>query len=190
MLKEKATLYRKGFSYNEIFLSKEKEMLTIRPVTCEDLDALTEIEAASFPPEEKATRESFERRLAVFADCFLVACDNGRPVALINGMVTNSRTIEDAMFADAELHEPAGAWQSIFGFCALPSVRGKGVAPALMRAFLEKAERDGRRGVILTCKEALIGYYEQYGFVLRGRSASEHGGAVWYDMERVFERGD
>ncbi len=161
-------------------------MLTIREATLADLDILTAIEAASFPPEEKATRESFEKRLAVFADCFLLACDDGRPVALIDGMVTDSRTIEDVMFEDATLHDPKGAWQSIFGFCALPEARGKGVAPAIMKAFIEKAKKEGRKGVILTCKEVLIDYYAGYGFVLKGVSKSEHGGAVWYDMEIVF----
>ena len=162
-------------------------MLTIRPATIDDLDTLTAIEAASFPPEEKATRESFEKRLAVFADCFLLACDDGRPVALIDGMATDSRTIEDEMFEDAALHNPKGAWQSVFGFCALPEARGKGFAPVLMKAFIEKAKKEGRQGVILTCKDVLIDYYAAYGFVLKGLSKSEHGGARWYDMEIVFD---
>lgn len=162
-------------------------MLSIRQATMDDLDTLTAIEAASFPPEEKATRESFAARLAVFSDCFLLACDDGRPVALIDGMVTDRRTIADEMFEDAALHNPDGAWQSIFGFCALPEARGRGFAPALMKAFIEKARGEGRKGVILTCKEKLIDYYAGYGFCLKGVSQSEHGGAVWYDMEIVFD---
>ena len=31
-------------------------MLTVRPAAMSDLDAMTDIEAQSFPPEEKATR--------------------------------------------------------------------------------------------------------------------------------------
>ena len=63
---------------------------------------------------------------------------------------------------------------------------GRGAAPLLMRAFIEKARAEGRRGLILTCKERLIHYYEQFGFVNMGVSASEHGGAVWYDMTLEF----
>ena len=36
--------------------------------------------------------------------------------------------------------------------------------------------------MILTCKKALVGYYEKFDFVNEGLSASAHGGAIWYDM--------
>ena len=165
-------------------------MITVRPASMADLDILTDIEAASFPPEEKATRDSFGKRLAVFADCFLILCDDGRPIGLIDGMVTNQRTISDDMFEDANLHNPRGQWQSVFGFCVVPDMRGKGCAPALMKAFIEKARQEGRRGLILTCKDYLIHYYEQFGYVNRGVSKSQHGGAVWYDMELEFAECD
>lgn len=114
-------------------------MLTVRPAAMSDLDAMTDIEAQSFPPEEKATRESFEARMKVFPECFMLLCEDGRPVGLIDGMVTNDATISDPMFENASLHDPKGAWQSIFGFCVLPEMRGRGAAPLLMRAFIEKA---------------------------------------------------
>lgn len=104
-------------------------MLTVRPAAMSDLDAMTDIEAQSFPPEEKATRESFEARMKVFPECFMLLCEDGRPVGLIDGMVTNDATISDPMFENASLHDPKGAWQSIFGFCVLPEMRGRGAAP-------------------------------------------------------------
>ena len=103
-------------------------MLTVRPAAMSDLDAMTDIEAQSFPPEEKATRESFEARMKVFPECFMLLCEDGRPVGLIDGMVTNDATISDPMFENASLHDPKGAWQSIFGFCVLPEMRGRGAA--------------------------------------------------------------
>ena len=107
-------------------------MLTVRPAAMSDLDAMTDIEAQSFPPEEKATRESFEARMKVFPECFMLLCEDGRPVGLIDGMVTNDATISDPMFENASLHDPKGAWQSIFGFCVLPEMRGRG-APSSRR---------------------------------------------------------
>lgn len=182
------TGWEKACSYNMARTkhSEENPMLTVRPAAMSDLDAMTDIEAQSFPPEEKATRESFEARMKVFPECFMLLCEDGRPVGLIDGMVTNDATISDPMFENASLHDPKGAWQSIFGFCVLPEMRGRGAAPLLMRAFIEKARAEGRRGLILTCKERLIHYYEQFGFVNMGVSASEHGGAVWYDMTLEF----
>ncbi len=39
-----------------------------------------------------------------------------------------------------------------------------------------------REGIILTCHDYLIPYYEMNGFSNQGLSESEHGGAVWYQM--------
>ena len=163
-------------------------MIRIRSASMKDVDTLTEIEAASFPPAEKATRESFEKRLAVFPDCFLILEVDGRAVGLIDGMITDSPTITDDMFEDASLHDPRGKWQSIFGLAVRPEERGKGYASALMRFFIEKARQEGREGVILTCKEHLIDFYSRFGFVSSGVSKSVHGGAVWYDMTLAFDK--
>ncbi len=152
-----------------------------------DLDVLTEIEAKSFPEAEKAGRESFRARLEVFPECFLILEMDGRPVGLVDGMVTRQRTISDDLFEDAAKHEPEGCFQTIFGLAVIPEARRRGCAGRLLRAFIEKARTEGRRGVILTCKRALRPYYAKFGFVDRGLSRSVHGGAEWFDMELLFE---
>ena len=103
-------------------------------------------------------------------------------------MVTNCETIEDRLYDDARLHDPQGAWQSVFGLAVHPDWRRRGIASDLLAAFIEKARREGRRGVMLTCKERLIPFYERFGFEKRGVSESVHGGAVWYDMTLRFEK--
>ena len=56
--------------------------------------------------------------------------------------------------------------------------------------FLERAIADaraqGRRGLVLTCKDRLVHYYAKFGFVSEGVSASTHGGVVWYQMRLTF----
>lgn len=47
-------------------------------------------------------------------------------------------------------------------------------------------EAGGRAGVVLTCKERLIPYYERFGFRNEGLSASTHGGETWYQMRLTF----
>ena len=76
-----------------------------------DVDIVTEIEAKCFPPAERASRERFVERLNAFSDCFLILMKDDRPVGLIDGMVTDNRTICDEMFADAKMHNPDGHWQ-------------------------------------------------------------------------------
>lgn len=161
-------------------------MVELREAGVRDLDALTAIEAACFPPEEGASRESFAARLDAFPEGFLIAEENGRAVGMIDGMVTDCETIEDRLYEDATLHDPNGAWQSVFGLAVHPDHQHKGIASQLMRAFIEKARKEGRKGMMLTCKAPLIPFYEQFGFASKGVSASVHGGVVWYDMVLSF----
>lgn len=168
-----------------------KDMYTIRTVVPGDIDALAAVEAACFPAAEAASRESLKVRAEAFADSFLVAeltsgAEAGRIIGFINGAVTDSRTIADEMFEDVSLHNPDGRYQSIFGLDVILEYRGRGVAADLMRHMIEAARKQGRAGLILTCKERLIGYYQKFGYKNMGVSRSVHGGAVWYDMILEF----
>ena len=173
-------------------MTKDKAVYVIAPVKTEDLEEVTAVEAACFPAAEAATKEQFEKRIAAYPDSFLTARltegpGAGRIIGFINGAVTDARTIEDEMFENAALHNPQGAYQAVFGLDVLEEYRGQGIAAALMRALAEKAKADGRKGLILTCKDRLIQFYERLGYRLLGLSRSVHGGAVWYDMILEFE---
>jgi ribosomal protein S18 acetylase RimI-like enzyme len=158
----------------------------IRTVTPSDLDIVTQIEAECFPQAEAAPRSSFADRIKLFPSHFFLLEADGVAAGFINGMVTSQPTISDTMFADASLHEEAGDWQSVFGLDVLPAFRHRGFAAKLMEHLIAHARQEGRRGVILTCKEHMIGYYQRFGFVDNGISASTHGGAVWHDMTLRF----
>lgn len=161
-------------------------MFTIRTARASDLDAVTKIEAACFPAAEAAGRQSMAARLAAFPDHFYIAEQDGKPIGFVNGSVGSSEVIEDEMYENAALHDPHGAWQMVFGLDVVPACRRTGVARALMLRLIDDARTQGRAGVVLTCKEHLIGFYEQFGFACKGASASVHGGAVWYDMRLTF----
>ena len=161
-------------------------MRRIRQVTMEDLDRVTQVEAVCFPPAEAAGKESFRARIERFPDSFFVAEMDGEIVGFINGAVTDERTIRDKMFEDASLHNPQGRYQSIFGLDVVPEQRNRGIAGELMEHMIEDARQKGRRGLILTCKDRLLGFYERCGYNCLGVSASVHGGAVGYDMILEF----
>ena len=160
--------------------------ILIRPVCVEDLDAVTEVEAICFPAAEAASRESFRERIATFPECFFVAMCGERMIGFINGCATDERTIRDEMFADSSLHKVDGVYQSIFGLDVIPEFQRQGIAAKLMWHMIEDARVKGRKGLILTCKDRLIHYYEKFGYRNLGVSASVHGGAVWYDMLLEF----
>lgn len=158
----------------------------IRTAVPEDLDMAVQVELSCFPAEEAADRKRLKERLETFPQSFLVAEAEGRIIGFINGAVTDERTISDEMFEDISLHNPSGAYQSIFGLDVIEQFRHKGVAAELMEAMIEAAREQGRKGLILTCKDRLIHYYEKFGYVNMGLSRSVHGGAVWYDMILEF----
>lgn len=160
----------------------------IRTAVPEDLDMVAQVELSCFPAAEAADRKSLKERLETFPQSFLVAEAEGRIIGFINGAVTDERTTSDEMFEDISLHNPRGAYQSIFGLDVIEQYRRRGVAAGLMEAMIETAREQGRKGLILTCKDRLIHYYEKFGYVNMGLSRSVHGGAVWYDMILEFDR--
>ncbi len=161
--------------------------MNIRTAQMADLKALAAVEAACFPAAEAAGEEDFASRLQVYPNHFwLLEAEDEGIVSFVNGMATNEETIRDEMFADAALHQEDGAWQAIFGVNTLPDYRRRGLAARLLRAAEQDARLSGRRGCILTCKAALLPWYESLGYRNRGVSGSVHGGAVWYDMTLEF----
>ena len=161
-------------------------MQMIRTASMEDLDAITAVEAACFPAAEAATREEFAGRLRHYAGHFWLLFEYGRLVSFVDGMVTSQPDLTDEMYADASLHDPAGEWQMIFGVNTLPEFRRRGLAGQLLRRAIADAKAQGRKGLVLTCKDRLVHYYASFGFVSEGVSGSTHGGVVWYQMRLTF----
>ena len=153
----------------------------IRTVTAADLDAVTALEAACFPPAEAATREAFAYRIETFSERFFVAERQGRIIGLVNGCASDLPAVDDRLF-EPQGHDPEGKNQMVFGLAVHPDCRNNGIAAALLRRLIDFAREQDMNQVILTCKQEKIPYYQKFGFQNRGVSASEHGGAVWYDM--------
>ena len=160
--------------------------MEIRKATIEDLDAITALEAACFPAAEAATRESFKKRLEVYADRFWLLWEGDRLVSMVNGMVTDWEELVDEMFADATIHQADGKWQMIFGVATHPEYQRRGLAAQVLQRAIADCKAEGRTGLILTCKEQKLHYYAKFGFMNQGVSVSEHGGALWYQMRLEF----
>ena len=160
--------------------------MLIRTATQEDLEAVSAVEAACFPAAEAATREEFEKRLAAYADHFWLMFDGPRLVAFVDGMVTDQPDLTDEMYERAELHDEGGAWQMIFGVNTIPEYRRRGLAGELITRAIADARAQGRKGLVLTCKDHLLAYYGKFGFVNEGLSASVHGNVAWNQMRLTF----
>ncbi len=160
--------------------------MEIKTATFKDLDAVSAVEAACFPAAEAATPAEFAERLRYYGSHFWLMFDGERLIGFVDGMVTDRADLTDDLYAQASLHDENGAWQMIFGVNTLPEYRRQGVAAALLERAIADAKAQGRKGLVLTCKDRLVHYYAKFGFVSEGVSESTHGGVVWYQMRLTF----
>ncbi len=160
--------------------------MKIRYGTPEDLTLVAEVEARCFPQAEAADEESFRGRLLAYPGHFWLMFDGEKLVSFVNGMVSDEADLRDEMYEDPSLHTERGDWQMIFGVNTIPEYRRQGCAGKLLRKAIEDARAQGRKGLVLTCKEPLISYYAAFGFVNEGESQSVHGGVTWYQMRLTF----
>ena len=160
--------------------------MLIRTATMEDLEAVAAVEAECFPPAEAATKEAFAKRLEYYGNHFWLMYDGDKLISFVDGFVTDEADLTDEMYEKAELHKEHGAWQMIFGVNTVPSCRKRGCAGELIKRAIADAKAQGRKGLVLTCKDRLIPYYPKFGFVNEGVSESVHGNAVWNQMRLTF----
>ena len=162
--------------------------MEIRNATIEDVEAVTAVEALCFPAAEAASKQEFIERLSAYPDSFWLLFDGEKLVGFVDGMVTDDPDLTDEMYEKADLHDPDGKWQMIFGVNTIPSYRRQGCAAMLLRQAIADTKERGKEGLVLTCKDKLIHYYAKFGFENEGVSESVHGGAVWYQMRLIFKK--
>ena len=160
--------------------------MIIKYATTEDITAIAAVEAECFPPAEAATEKEFIDRVKYYGNHFWLMYEAEKLIAFVDGFVTDELDLTDEMYEKATLHNENGAWQMIFGVNTIPAYRKHGYAGELIRRAIEDAKQQGRKGLVLTCKDRLVHYYAKLGFVNEGVSGSTHGGVVWHQMRLTF----
>ncbi len=157
--------------------------VVIRNALPGDLEDCCRVEAAGFPPEEGAGRETIGRRLAIYPQGFFVAVRGGRVVGMLNCAATHKTDISDEALKQLIGHDPEGRNLVVFSLVVLPEFRRLGIGRRLMLRFIEAARERDKAAILLLCKSPLIAFYERMGFAHRGVSNSTHGGARWHTMD-------
>lgn len=170
-------------------LADEAVPLVIRPARPEDAQRCAAIEAACFPPEQAASLQAMEARIAAYPGHVLLGERKGQVVGFCMGPAIGQPTIEDEMFADVGCHSGENPYQSVFSLAVHPDFQRRGYGRLLLNALIQQARREHRLAVTLTCREHKIAYYESFGFKNLGIAASVHGGVPWYDMYLPLEEG-
>ena len=152
-----------------------------------DIAAIAAAEAACFPPAEAATEQEFVERIKYYDNHFWLLYDADNLIAFVDGFVTDEPDLTDIMYENACMHNENGAWQMIFGVNTLPEYRKRGYACELIRRAIADARQQGRKGLVLTCKERLLPYYAKFGFQDEGvTDKSTHGNVAWHQMRLSF----
>ena len=161
--------------------------MKIQTAEMKDLEAIAAVEAECFPAAEAAAKEEFAERIRYYGNHFWLMFDDDRLVSFVDGFVTSQPDLSDEMYEKAWLHDEKGDWQMIFGVNTIPSYRKKGLAGQLLQRAIADARQQGRKGLVLTCKDPLVHYYAKFGFVNEGVSSkSTHGGVIWNQMRLTF----
>lgn len=160
------------------------DKIIIRHAVLQDLEIISELENACFPESEAASEKDLYHRIQIFPENFWIMELGGRIISMINGMVTDIQNLTDEMYENADMHNKNGAWQMLFSVVTHPDFQKMGYAELLMNQVIQDSVKANRKGIVLTCKEKFVGFYEKFGFVNEGISASVHGNAVWYQMRK------
>ena len=68
----------------------------------------------------------------------------------------------------------------LFCLCSCAFLRGS-------NEVIADAKEQGRKGLVLTCKDRLVPYYAKFGFVDEGvTDKSTHGNVSWHQMRLTF----
>jgi len=162
----------------------------IRTANTADIEEAVWVENLIFPGDIAAARAMITERIEAYPEHFWLLIDEAdggeKLIGMIDGMVTDLPDLEDRMFDHPEMHDENGAWQMIFGLEILPEYRRQGCAAMLLSNVENAARNQGRKGLVLTCEEHLVHYYEKSGFVNEGISSSGLLEKTWYQMRKSF----
>lgn len=161
---------------------EDRKDMNIRQAYITDLDKLAEIEGVSYPEAESASKESIRARIIAFSECFWVLEDEGEILGFINGMTTDHKDLADEMYESTDMYDPDGEYLMIFSVVTAPKHRNHGYAGTIMERVISDSKIQGRKEIVLTCKERLLPFYGKFGYVNEGISDSTHGNVSWYQM--------
>lgn len=158
----------------------------IRTAELKDIGAINGIDAACFDALAASDDALVRGRISCYADHFWVLCDGERVVGYLDGFSTGRADLEDEMLTHPEQHEEDGAWQMLFGLAVDPAYQGRGCASMLLRHAESEARRQGRSGLVLTCRERLVPFYRKLGFRDEGISAHALADGPWHQMRLLL----
>eukprot|EP01062_Namystynia_karyoxenos_P019777 TRINITY_DN17466_c0_g1_i1.p1 TRINITY_DN17466_c0_g1~~TRINITY_DN17466_c0_g1_i1.p1 ORF type:complete len:181 (+),score=55.04 TRINITY_DN17466_c0_g1_i1:74-616(+) len=154
---------------------------------------IADLEAASYPADEKASREALELRLREAGKYFLVVAAPGeggegsKLAGFVCGTLSRGEALEEETMSS---HDAQGDHLCIHSVVTAPALRRQGVARRALAEYMRRVREDCPevRRVSLLAKEHLTGFYQSAGFELLGKSKVVHGQEPWFDLTTAIAR--
>ena len=186
-----------------------------RTVSPTDIPACYEIEQASYPHDEAASKSALQYRQHHAAPYFWCAVISSRVVVvsseeedhhhhhdtnnhhdkddveeeILVGYICSTRCWE---FTHESLctHDTSGPLLAIHSIVVSEKYRGQGIARAMLQDYITaiSARNDGIEKLVLMAKKELLGFYVQCGFTVTNVSPIVHGQDVWYNCELSLDK--
>lgn len=160
--------------------------LVFRQVGLSALDTAHAIEAASYPPDEAASRAKLELRMTKAAPYFwgafdAAALDAEDESGALRGFVCGTLTLDERLCEESmSVHQPEGRTLCIHSVVVPEAMRRRGMGGWMLRSYLERVAEAGRvEQVLLLCKAPLERFYASAGFESLGDSGVAHGADPW-----------
>lgn len=163
-------------------------MIIVRKASLDNLQDVLKVERDGFPPEKAAGEESLKYRIQNYGDFVRMAIVDDKIVGYYCARPVDAPAgtgFTDPMYEPESY--PEGDTLGLMSIATLKDYQRQGVGALMMYQMIDLAAQKGMRRIILACREEKIKYYEKFGFTVIGKSVSEHGGVVWYDMELYLE---
>lgn len=183
----------------EVLDIKRIRYAMVRPV---DIPSCVEIEKASYPPTEAASKSSLQYRqhhAAPYFRCAFAGNEtmDGSVNANVRASIADDEDIDVIGFICATrchefthesmtTHHAEGPLLAIHSVVVTEEHRNKGVATAMLKDYVETMRSmadDGVQKIVLMAKKNLLSFYVDCGFSVIRPSPIEHGKDQWYELE-------
>jgi GNAT superfamily N-acetyltransferase len=146
----------------------------LRPAQQGETERIAEIEASSFPADEKAELAAIQMRRQQASEYFWVLGDEETGIiGYVNGTCTKLDVITHESM---ERHDSDGSTLVIHSVTIEERFRRKGHATFMLKAYMERIKQmHNIKLVLLLCKSQLLAFYRSCGFEIVGLSPVVHG---------------
>jgi GNAT superfamily N-acetyltransferase len=153
-----------------------------RQALSSDAERCYAIEIGAYEGDEAATLAKIRTRIAQYPQGFLVMELEGQVIGFINSGCAHEVVMSDEAFKELVGHDAEAPNVVIMSVVIDPLFQGRGYATVMMKTFVERMRRAGKRTIHLMCKERHVDLYARQGYIYVRPSPSDHGGMSWHEM--------